>query len=203
MRLDPGRPTSCSRGSTPSSPPRARASSRSTATRPAGFGYGDRMAEVFRELPVFRALRRAAFPSRYAALGARLVEAVLRGVARRRRRGGTPAVAIVDWAEVKTRADQEILREALRGARDRVPPRRSARRWRAARDASLAAGAPVDVVYRRAVLSELVRARERGARLPRGLSRAASAVFVNSFRCRLSEDKAFFALLTDEAFADL
>jgi uncharacterized circularly permuted ATP-grasp superfamily protein len=29
------------------------------------------------------------------------------------------------------------------------------------------------------------------------------AVFVNSFRCRLSEDKVFFALLTDEAFASL
>ena len=28
-----------------------------------------------------------------------------------------------------------------------------------------------------------------------------AAVFVNSFRCQLSEDKAFFALLTDEAFA--
>jgi uncharacterized circularly permuted ATP-grasp superfamily protein len=29
------------------------------------------------------------------------------------------------------------------------------------------------------------------------------AVFVNSFRCRLSEDKAFFAILTDESFASL
>ena len=25
--------------------------------------------------------------------------------------------------------------------------------------------------------------------------------FVNTFRCRLSEDKAFFAVLTDEAFS--
>jgi len=33
--------------------------------------------------------------------------------------------------------------------------------------------------------------------------RRAAAVFVNSFRCRLSEDKAFFALLTDEAFDGL
>jgi uncharacterized circularly permuted ATP-grasp superfamily protein len=33
--------------------------------------------------------------------------------------------------------------------------------------------------------------------------RTGAALFVNSFRCRLSEDKAFFALLTDEAFGDL
>ena len=33
--------------------------------------------------------------------------------------------------------------------------------------------------------------------------RAQEAVFVNSLRCRVSEDKAFFALLTDEAFSAL
>jgi uncharacterized circularly permuted ATP-grasp superfamily protein len=33
--------------------------------------------------------------------------------------------------------------------------------------------------------------------------RTGAALFVNSFRCHLSEDKAFFALLTDEAFGDL
>jgi uncharacterized circularly permuted ATP-grasp superfamily protein len=60
----------------------------------------------------------------------------------------------------------------------------------------------VDVVYRRAVLSELVeREQEVGAFFDayrRGL-----AVFVNSLRCHLSEDKAFFALLTDEAYGAL
>ena len=62
--------------------------------------------------------------------------------------------------------------------------------------------APVDLVYRRAVLSELVE-REDDVRAFLEAYRDGLALFVNSFRCRLSEDKAFFAILTDEAFADL
>ena len=59
---------------------------------------------------------------------------------------------------------------------------------------------PVDLVYRRAVLSELVE-REDEVRAFLGAYRDGLRPFVNSFRCRLSEDKAFFAILTDEAFA--
>jgi uncharacterized circularly permuted ATP-grasp superfamily protein len=58
------------------------------------------------------------------------------------------------------------------------------------------------VVYRRAVLSELVE-RKHDVRGFLDAYRAGVAPFVNTFRCRLSEDKAFFALLTDEAFAAL
>ena len=52
------------------------------------------------------------------------------------------------------------------------------------------------------MLSELVE-REDEVRAFLEAYRDGLAVFVNSFRCRLSEDKAFFALLTDEAFASL
>jgi uncharacterized circularly permuted ATP-grasp superfamily protein len=58
------------------------------------------------------------------------------------------------------------------------------------------------VVYRRAVLTELVE-RESEVRPFLEAYLAKEAVFINSFRCRLSEDKAFFALLTDEAFSAL
>jgi uncharacterized circularly permuted ATP-grasp superfamily protein len=60
----------------------------------------------------------------------------------------------------------------------------------------------LDVVYRRGVLSELV-AREGEVSAFLRAYRENLAVFVNTFRCQLSEDKAFFALLTDEAFAAL
>ena len=71
------------------------------------------------------------------------------------------------------------------------------------RDGRLWAGAtPVDVVYRRGVLSELLERADEVRDFLRAY-RERLAVFVNSFRCRLSEDKAFFALLTDEAFAHL
>jgi uncharacterized circularly permuted ATP-grasp superfamily protein len=52
------------------------------------------------------------------------------------------------------------------------------------------------------VLSEIVE-REGEVRAFLGAYRHRLCPFVNSFRCRLSEDKAFFAVLTDEAFAHL
>ena len=163
---------------------------------PAGFGYGDRMAEVFRELPAFRAFARRRRVS-YLPSAPALVRAVRAAAPR----GGTGIVAIADWAEVKTRADQEILRQAFveAGTRCRlVDPRELA-----VRHGRLWAGTePVDLVYRRALLGELV-ARADEARGLMEAYRERVAVFVNSFRCQLSEDKALFALLTDEVHAGL
>lgn len=166
---------------------------------PAGFGYGDRMAEVFARLPVFRRFA-AAHRVRYHPSGPALVDAIL-STWRARGGAGTPAVAIVDWAEVKTLADQEILRELFEA---RGVPCSLAD----PRDAMLAGGrlsfdgVAVDAVYRRAVLSELIE-REGDVQVFLEAYRTGAALFVNSFRCHLSEDKAFFALLTDEAFGDL
>jgi hypothetical protein len=166
---------------------------------PAGFGYGDRMARLVAQLPVFRAFARATAVS-YLASDGGLVRAV---AARWRGAGGTgrPRIAIVDWADVKTRADQEILREAfaVRGfdcflADPRELEVRSGRLH--------APSGPVDLVYRRAVLSELVAKIDEVAAFL-GAYRHRLCPFVNSLRCRLSEDKAFFAILTDEAFAHL
>jgi uncharacterized circularly permuted ATP-grasp superfamily protein len=162
---------------------------------PAGFGYGDRMAEVFRELPAFAAVARR-IPLSYQASAAALVAAV-----RAAAPAADPLVAIVDWDDVKTRADQEILRQAFEaaGVRCRLADPRGLER---SRGRLVAGGDAVDVVYRRAVLSELVE-REDEVRTFLEAYRDRLAAFVNSLRCRLSEDKAFLALLTDEAHAAL
>jgi hypothetical protein len=166
---------------------------------PAGFGYGDRMAEVFARLPVFRRFAETRAVG-YRPSGPALVDAVL-GAWRARGGSSAPRVAIVDWRDVKTRADQEILRglfEARGVACAICDPR----------DATLAGGRlsfggpAVDVVYRRGVLTELAE-REDEVRVFLEAYRAGAALFVNSLRCRLSEDKAFFAILTDETFAGL
>jgi len=166
---------------------------------PAGFGYGDRMAGIVRRLPVFREFARVVSVS-YRRSDEGLVRVV--GSAARAAPGASrPRIAIVDWKEVKTLPDQEILREAFvrRGfGCVLADPREvgiSGGRLHAG-------GAPVDLVYRRAVLSELVE-REAEVRAFLGAYRRRLCPFVNSFRCRLSEDKAFFAVLTDEAFASL
>jgi uncharacterized circularly permuted ATP-grasp superfamily protein len=164
---------------------------------PAGFGYSDRMARLFEELPVFRAFARS-FPVSYRASTEALMRAVL---AQGRGKTGPPRIAIVDWAEVRTLPDQEILREAFlsRGVECvLVDPRE----MEISGGRLHAAGAPVDLVYERAVLSELV-AREDEVRAYLEAYEGGLCPFVNSFRCRLTEDKAFLAILTDEAFAPL
>jgi uncharacterized circularly permuted ATP-grasp superfamily protein len=166
---------------------------------PAGFGYGDRMARLVRELPVFRRFEREVAVSYHGSS-----EALVRAVAACwRASGGTgrPRIAIADWEEVETRADQQLLREAfLARGFDCVladPREMDVRGGRLN-----AGGAPVDLVYRRAVLSELV-GREIEVQPFMGAYRHGLCPFVNSFRCRLSEDKAFFAILTDESFGYL
>jgi hypothetical protein len=165
---------------------------------PAGFGYGDRMAKLFCELPVFRDFAERV-PVSYLPSAGGLVRAV---VSQRRLTGrGRPRIAIVDWSDVKTRPDQEILREAFaeRGFECTLADPREVD---VVGDRLYAAGSPVDLVYRRAVLSELV-GREAEVAAFLDAYRRGLCPMVNSFRCRLSEDKAFLAILTDETFAHL
>jgi hypothetical protein len=164
---------------------------------PAGFGYGDRMARLVAQLPVFRSFA-AQVPVSYHASDEGLVRAV---AASGRGAIGRPRIAIADWAEVKTRADQEILREAF-AARGFDCFLADPREMAIVGGRLHAPSGPVDLVYRRAVLSELV-AREDEARAFLEAYRRRLCPFVNSLRCRLSEDKGFFAILTDEAFASL
>ena len=166
---------------------------------PAGFGYADGMARLFAELPVFQEVARR-FKVSYAASTPGLVEAV---AAEYHARGGrdAPRVAIVDFASVKTRADQELIREAFL-ERD-ISCALADQRECELRAGRFQAGAfEANVIYRRAVLSELV-ACEPEVKGFFDAYVAGAALFVNSFRCRLSEDKAFFALVTDESFAEL
>jgi uncharacterized circularly permuted ATP-grasp superfamily protein len=102
---------------------------------------------------------------------------------------------------VKTRGDQVILQRAF--AEQGVECLLADPREMDVREGWLwAGGRRVDVVYRRALLSELLEKGDEVAPFLRAYG-ARLAVFVNSLRCRLSEDKAFFALLPDEAFAGL
>jgi hypothetical protein len=165
---------------------------------PAGFGYGDRMAEVFAGTAAFQAFAQRWAVS-YQPSSPALVE-TLRSACAARTGVEQPTVAIVDWADVKTRADQEILREAFERAG--LPALLADPRELELGGGRLLAGASaVDVVYRRALLPELLERRAESEALFEAY-RSGAAYFVNSFRCRLSEDKAFFAILTDEAFAD-
>ena len=112
------------------------------------------MAQVFGDLRVFREFSER-FPVSYEPSGPHLVNAVLE-LWRRRSGSGSPSVAIVDFSDVKTRADQEILQWVFRSKGVPcvlVDPRE----MRGEPGTRLFAGElAIDLVYRRAVLSELL-----------------------------------------------
>lgn len=162
---------------------------------PAGFGYADRMTEVFARLPLVRGMTRTD-----PLLVIDSTDALVANL-RAHARAPDPRVAIVDLKTVRTRPDQEILREefARRGL-DTILA--DPRELDIVNDRLVAEGQPIDVVYRRTVISEVLAIESDAHAFFEAYARGL-AVFVNSFRCYLSEDKAFFAILTDERFASL
>jgi uncharacterized circularly permuted ATP-grasp superfamily protein len=162
---------------------------------PAGFGYADRMTEVFARLPLVQRMRTTDAMSVIGSVDALVAE--LRSHARVR----DPRVAIVDLRTVRTRPDQEILREEFE-RRGLATILCDPRDMEIAGGRLVASGQAIDLVYRRTVISEVL-AIEPEAEAFFEAYRKGLAVFVNSFRCYLSEDKAFFAILTDERFAEL
>ena len=162
---------------------------------PAGFGYADRMTEVFAGLPLVRGMTTT---DPLLVIGS--TEALVSNL-RSHARVPNPRVAIVDLKTVRTRPDQEILREEFsRRGLDTILA--DPRELEIAKGRLVASGQAIDVVYRRTVISEVLAIEKDAPAFFEAYARGL-AVFVNSFRCYLSEDKAFFAILTDERFASL
>lgn len=170
------------------------------AESPAGAGYSQRLAELFDHEPIMAALRRD-FDARYYTPIPRLLDALLDSY---RDWGGTarpPRVAIVDWREVPTWSEFELLKEAF-GAFG-VPTIIADPRDLVFDGSRLAAGGePIDLVYRRVLINDVIaRADECRALVDAYGGRAVCVA--NTFRCKLPHKKAFFAVLTDERFGAL
>ncbi len=173
------------------------------AESPAGAGYSQRLAELFDGEPVM-----ASFRQQFDARFARPVEALLDAlVASYREWGGTaspPRMAIVDWREVPTYSEFEILRDAFTALG--VPtvicdPRdlefaAGARFSGAAGRGLYAKGERIDLVYRRVLINDIV-ARETECRALLDAYRSKTVCVANSLRCKIPHKKAFFAVLTD------
>jgi uncharacterized circularly permuted ATP-grasp superfamily protein len=162
---------------------------------PAGAGYSETLAEIFSELPVM-----AAFSKRYEVhsypLSAKLLDALVMSYIDW---GGTskrPQVAIVDWREVPTWSEFEILKQ--RFEKLGVPTLIADPRDLVFDGKTLAAqGTKIDLVYRRVLINDIVARSEECQALVNAYS--ANAVCVaNTFRCKIPHVKAFFAVLTDE-----
>jgi uncharacterized circularly permuted ATP-grasp superfamily protein len=165
------------------------------AETPAGAGYNDALVAAFADLPIMRA-----FGRRYEAqpLLARhgVLHVLLDAYEEWAGRRDIPRVAIVDWPEVPTRSEFMLFQEYF-GAVGIEAVIADPRELELRGERLYAEGGPVDLVYKRVLLAELV---ERcGVDTPLLQAVAARAVcMVNPPRCKILHKKASLAVLTDE-----
>ena len=162
---------------------------------PAGAGYSETLAEIFRDLPMM-----AAFSKHYDVhsypLSAKLLDALVTSYVVWGGSSKRPQIAIIDWREVPTWSEFEILKD--RFEKMGVPTLIADPRDLAFDGKALTAhGTKIDLVYRRVLINDIVARAQDCEALVKAY--AANAVCVaNSFRCKIPHVKAFFAVLTDE-----
>jgi hypothetical protein len=170
------------------------------AESPAGPGYTQRLAELFETLPIMARFRESHQVRFHHTIDA-LLKALLQSY---REWGGTaqpPVLAIVDWRNVPTWTEFEILRDAFAAAG--VPavicdPSELEFDGRVLR----AQGQVIDLVYRRVLINDILARPDQCEALVRAYEARAVCV-ANTFRCKLPHKKALFAVLTDPANAGL
>lgn len=170
------------------------------AESPAGAGYSQGLAEVFAETPLM-----ARFKERFDARMFRPIERLLDALlASYREWGGTaspPRMAIVDWREVPTWSEFELLRDAFSSLG--VPTLIcDPRDLRFEHGALHGGGQAIDLVYRRVLINDIVARSDDCRALVDAYARGAVCV-ANSLRCKIPHKKAFFAVLTDARRAAL
>jgi len=162
---------------------------------PAGAGYAETLAEIFNELPMMVEFARKYEVARYA-LSGKLLEALLQSY---RDWGGSaqkPQIAIVDWEEVPTWSEFEILQ--ARFEKVGIPTLIADPRQLEWDGKSLVAGGQkIDLVYRRVLVNDMVSKPAECSALVKAYTAGAVCV-ANNFRCKIPHVKAFFAVLTDE-----
>lgn len=158
-----------------------------------GPSYADRLTELFEGFqPMREFIREVPVTPVYS--GNSLVGAILDAW---HEFGGThiPKVAVVDWQEVATRTEFDMICERFR--RHGIPARFVDPRELEFKDGLLSSrGEVIDLVYRRVLTSELL-GREDEVKALIEAYKARVVCVVNSFRAKLLDKKVLFALLFD------
>jgi hypothetical protein len=168
------------------------------AESPAGLGYTEVLANVFADLPIM-----GRFRAHFDAVPYPLMDALLEALlASYRDWGGTaspPRVLITDFRGVPTWSEFEILAERFtqRGVPTVIADPRD---LEIVSGRLVADGQAIDLVYRRALINDLV-ARPDDTRVLVQAYRDRLVCMANTLRCKIPHKKSFFAVLTDETHA--
>lgn len=169
------------------------------AETPAGPFYNDAIAAAFEQLPVTRTIARAWRLSPLAG-GAGTVRALLDQYARWRGTHERPRVAILDWPEVPTQAEFRLAKRHFE-AQGMTCVIGDPRECEYAGGRLVVGGEPVDLVYKRVLLTELVDRCGIDTPLLQAV-RAGAVLLANGLRSKLLHKKASLAVLSDDRNAD-
>ena len=170
------------------------------AETPAGAGFNDLLTEAFAAIPVMRRFRRQ-WDIRPLPARAGVVSVLLDAWREFSGRGERPRIAIVDWDDVPTVVEFEIFRACFEsyGLETVIVDPRTME-YRGGR--LYGGGAPVDLIYKRVLINELVEREGLAHPIVRAV-RDRAVCMVNPFRCKLLHKKASLAVLSDERNAKL
>lgn len=170
------------------------------AETPAGPLFNDVLTELFFALPVMRAFMRQwdvrPLPARHSVLHA-LLSAYEAWSGTR----ALPRIAVFDWLDVPTRHEFSLFQEYAKrqGVQCVIADPRDAE----LRGGKLVVeGAPVDLIYKRVLISELIERCGIDHDVVRAV-RQRAVCMVNPFPCKILHKKASLAVLSDERNADL
>jgi uncharacterized circularly permuted ATP-grasp superfamily protein len=162
---------------------------------PAGAGYSESLSEIFRALPVMEEFRRQ-FEVHSYPLSAKLLDALVTTFVDWGGKSKRPQTAIVDWKEVPTWSEFEILKE--RFEKMGIPVVLADPRELEFDGKRLTAhGKTIELLYRRVLINDIV-ARPKECEAMVKAYAAGAVCMANNFRCKIPHVKAFFAVLTDE-----
>jgi hypothetical protein len=170
------------------------------AETPAGGAYNDVLTETFYGLPIVREFLKhwdlRPLPARHNVLHA-LLDAYQQWSGKRE----LPRIAIVDWAEVPTRNEFILFQDYFaRQGIDCVIADPREMRYTGGR--LIADGAPVDLIYKRVLITELVEREGIDNPVIRAV-RDGAVCMVNPLSCKILHKKASLAVLSDERNAKL
>src|ERR1700730_6907723 len=167
---------------------------------PAGAGYAETLAEIFRELPVMGKFTQNYTVHSYP-LSAKLLDALVMSYVDWGGSASPQQIAIVDWEDVPTWSEFEILQ--ARFEKMGVPVVLADPRDLVFNGKTLSAhGKTIELLYRRVLINDIVARPQECAALVKAYEANALCV-ANTFRCKIPHVKAFFAVLTDEQNANL
>ena len=165
------------------------------AETPAGGAYNDVLTEAFYGLPIVREFLKhwdlRPLPARH-----NVLHALLDSYQQWSRSRAMPRIAIVDWAEVPTRNEFVLFQDYFaRQGIDCVIADPREMQYSGGR--LVAEGGPVDLVYKRVLITELVQREGLDNPVIRAV-RDNAVCMVNPLRCKILHKKASLAVLSDE-----